>query len=394
MAKTPTYKTSEQLLRDRMDKSSRVAQVARDDKYGNINVGLMEMDSAIKYYFDNVIKPIVQENNQVTKVPVIYGSPERWKSVQRDGYYRDEKRKIMTPLIMFRRTGMENRRDLARNLDANNPQIYQDFHTKYSPRNRYTPFSRLNNEIPEREIFNVIVPNYVTLAYECIIWTDYTAQMNDLIEAINFSDSAYWGEPDKFKFYSVINSFTPSTELSDGEDRLIRTTFDISLNGYIIPNSVQKSLAQKSEKGINITKVVFDISTDQWAAMQTGSDDPRSMRAVFNELSYTPPPVVGSGYHISTDIVNYLNSNTELIADTVTADTATWSGASFQVAPGDLPATSIDNFIIYFGGGTLIAHSDIISFNRVGLDVVMVVNTGSLGYEITGGPVWGYGPWL
>ena len=31
-------------------------------------------------------------------VPVLYGSPERWKSVQKDGFYRDKNGKIQAPL--------------------------------------------------------------------------------------------------------------------------------------------------------------------------------------------------------------------------------------------------------------------------------------------------------
>ena len=38
-----------------------------------------------------------------TQVPVIYGSPERWKSIQKDAYYRDKKGAIMMPIIMFKR---------------------------------------------------------------------------------------------------------------------------------------------------------------------------------------------------------------------------------------------------------------------------------------------------
>lgn len=395
MAKIPTYKTNEQLMRDRSDRSSRVANVSRnDDKHSNINVGLLAMDSAIKYYFDNVIKPIVQENDKVIKVPVIYGSPERWKSIQRDGYYRDDKRKIQTPLIMYKRNSITNRRDLSRNLDANNPTIYQDFYTKYNKRNRYTPFSVLNNEIPEKEILNVVVPNYVTLTYECMIWTDYVVQMNKLIEAINFSDSAYWGEPDKFKFYSLIESFTPTIELSEGEDRMIRTAFDITLSGYIIPDSVQKILAQKSEKGISISKVLFDVSTEQWTQMQTGSDDPRSMRARFDELSYTPPPVGGAGTHISDAIVTYLNSNTQEVADTITPpDTAQWSGLSWQTAPGDLSPTSKDNFTFTING-QVISNDDVVSFGG-SPDVIAVFDTGSMGYDIElGDQIIAIGPWL
>ena len=80
-------------------------------------------------YFDNVIKPSVVMNGERIDVPLIYGSPERWKSVQRDGYYRDKEGKIQTPIIMFKRNSVEKRRDLGNKMDANNPQLYYTFQT-------------------------------------------------------------------------------------------------------------------------------------------------------------------------------------------------------------------------------------------------------------------------
>ena len=75
----------------------------RDDTTKPFSLGFKEIDEAISYYMDNIIKPTVMQNGVVQKVPFIYGSPERWKQVQKDGYYRDLKGKIMLPLITFKR---------------------------------------------------------------------------------------------------------------------------------------------------------------------------------------------------------------------------------------------------------------------------------------------------
>ena len=58
-------------------------------------------------YFKNIIKPNVVQNGQQIAVPVIYGSPERWKSVQADGFYRDASGRLMVPLIMFKRENID-----------------------------------------------------------------------------------------------------------------------------------------------------------------------------------------------------------------------------------------------------------------------------------------------
>ena len=55
----------------------------KDDVVKNVSIGLQDHDEAIMYYFDNVIRPSVIINGNRTNVPVIYGSPERWKSVQK-----------------------------------------------------------------------------------------------------------------------------------------------------------------------------------------------------------------------------------------------------------------------------------------------------------------------
>jgi hypothetical protein len=56
-------------------------------------------------------------------VPVIYGSPEKWKSVQKDGYYKDKNGKILNPIIMFKRDNIEKNRSTYNKLDANSPKF-------------------------------------------------------------------------------------------------------------------------------------------------------------------------------------------------------------------------------------------------------------------------------
>ena len=89
---------------------NRGAITRRDDDIKDIYIGIQDHDEAIAYYFNNVIKPSIIKNDERIAVPLIYGNPERWKSVQRDGYYRDKEGKIQTPLIMFKRDSVEKRR--------------------------------------------------------------------------------------------------------------------------------------------------------------------------------------------------------------------------------------------------------------------------------------------
>ena len=69
----------------------RQTQFKREDNIQDISVSLMDMDSTIMYYFENVIKPSVVENGETVKVPVMYSSPERWASIQKLGGMQNDK---------------------------------------------------------------------------------------------------------------------------------------------------------------------------------------------------------------------------------------------------------------------------------------------------------------
>ena len=71
----------------------------KGDTNNVINITLEDHDEAILYYIKNVIKPTVEINGNQQEVPVIYGSPERWKSMQKDGFFRDKNGKAFIPII-------------------------------------------------------------------------------------------------------------------------------------------------------------------------------------------------------------------------------------------------------------------------------------------------------
>ena len=230
----------------------------KGDNVKPFSVGIQDIDESIFYYFGEVIKPFVIQNGERRPVPIIYGSPEKWKSVQKDGYYRDEKGKIMAPLIMFKRESLDKNRSIANKLDANNPNNYQVFTKSYDSRNAYSNFNILNNRKPERQFYNIVVPDYITLTYNFAIFTYYIEQLNKIVEAIEYASDAYWGNPQRFQFKAMIDSFTFQTELVTDNERTVKSTFTLKINGYIIPNTIQKdttALNKSSNKTqINISE--------------------------------------------------------------------------------------------------------------------------------------------
>lgn len=241
----------------------RAKQISRKgDNWKSFNIGIKDIDETIKYYFDYVIRPSVIQNDQRIAVPVIYGSPERWKSMQRDGYYRDSKGKIMAPLIMFKRNNIERVRGLTNKIDANYPQYYAIAKQKYTAKNAYNNISVLNGYEPITTYQTIILPDYVNLTYNCIIYTYYVEQLNHVIESINYAADTYWGNPERFKFRATINSYQTVSELNTGTERMVRGTFDIKMNGYIIPSTVQSDL-ESAPKISTANKVVFNTETTE-----------------------------------------------------------------------------------------------------------------------------------
>jgi hypothetical protein len=242
-----------------INRGTLLARTENDIK--NPSVTLMDMDSAILHYFEKVIKPSVEDNGENVKVPVMYASPERWKAIQRDGFMKDKKRQTITPVIAYRRTSIEKDESLPIDkLDANNPHHFYTFEKKFSDVNRYDNFSAQIGLLPQREYYNVTMPDYVTLTYDFIIWTSYIEQMNKIVERVTYSDGAYWGDPDKMKFRTSVESFTDATEVSDAE-RLVRTTFTVTMRGYLLPegNFDHRSTTQKY---LTPKKVVFGTEVD------------------------------------------------------------------------------------------------------------------------------------
>lgn len=224
------------------------------------SIGIQDLDEAVFYYFKNVIKPFVYQNGIRREVPVIYGAPERWKSFQKDGYYRDKSGAVMLPIIVIKRDTIDKDRTVYNKLDANGPNLYGVFQKAFNPKNFYSNFAVLNNRIPTKQYHTVVVPDYVTLSYSCIIQTYYMEQLNKVIESIEYASDAYWGDPERFKFRAFIDSFTTATELTTGQDRLVKGTFNIRLRGYIIPDVINKDLASM-KKANSKSKIIIQMES-------------------------------------------------------------------------------------------------------------------------------------
>tara|TARA_Y100001972_G_scaffold57479_1_gene70619 strand:- start:944 stop:2167 length:1224 start_codon:yes stop_codon:yes gene_type:complete len=319
----------------------------KNDDTKRLHIGLRDIDETIVFYFNNVIKPSVIQNGSRKNVPIIYGSPERWKSVQKDGFYRDKNGKIQAPLIMFKRDSVEKNRALGNKVDPNNPLTYGVFKKKFSKKNVYDRFSVLTNRSKIDELYGVIIPDYVTLTYSCIIFTDYIEQMNKIIEAVNYASDSYWGDVDKFNFRAKIDSYTTTTELSQGQDRAVKTNFTITMYGYIVPDTIQAQISGMN-KYYSKSAVKFQLETagtlEELTAKAGTSQADTTVRFIDKDGGGQPP--ISS---LTTAEIAYLNTNNTFIANSISNNQATFSNAQFVSAPTGFSA-GVERHMVYING--------------------------------------------
>ena len=360
----------------------------KGDKQKDLYIGLEDIDGAILYYFENIIKPSVIQNNQIMTVPVIYGSPELWKSVQKDGYYRDFQGKLMVPIIMFKRNSIEKNRTLGNKLDGNKSHLFQVFEERYNRKNEYDKFSITTNRIPSKKMYASVIPDYITLTYDCVIFTDFVEQNNKLIEAIEFASDSYWGDLNRFHFRTKIDSFTTTTLLALGEDRAAKTSLTLTVNGYIVPDSINKAAAAAGKLFYSKSQVIFDLETttadlDRFTLAPAAKVSAMGATTFTADGGFTGGGGSGGGGGVSSADLTYLNTNKALTATDVIGNTATFTGKILNVSAGSsLPATSISSFTFY-AGSLVIPPAAILSFGG-DINPVLRIDTTTLGYSLDG----------
>jgi len=366
-----------------VDKKSRAYQNSvKDSEVKNFTIGLRDIDESIMYYFKEVIRPSVVQNGAKLNVPIIYGSPERWKSVQADGYYRDKEGKIQVPLIMFKRSSIEKNRTLGNKLDGNEVNNYVLVETRYNRRNVYDRFSVLANRKPSKQLVATIIPDYVTIQYECVLFTDYVEQMNKLIEGINFASDSYWGDPERFKFRARIDTYTTVTELNTGQDRAVKTNFTITLQGYIISDQINKELAN-TDLVYSTSEIIIGTETTTDAeglGATTLTDSQGAAVTTFDTAQLNYNQIVAG---MTFEEIKYIALQNTAIATSTTSTTATFNNVQIanELLPAGFPAIGKADFKVYVNG-QFIPSSQIVSIEQVDSNIVVTIDTVAVQYEI------------
>ena len=248
----PSLKSTESPRNDQL--LNRANEVRRDDDIVKTpKRTVYDIDYAIKWFIENEIQPQVQANG------------EKWDNVRRLGYLRDEKGMLQSPLIMIKRNSLQER-DTLKKLDINRPALGNQivYKNSYNKRNQYRDelFPVPTNEpMDSKELYAINIPEYVDVEYDLLIWTDFTTQLNTLVEQIMPYRTFAWGNEFN-KYRTFIRSLSFETINTVGEDRLVRCTMPLTVNGTLMAEQeYRKSTIQKR----------YSIKQVQWQGVISGS---------------------------------------------------------------------------------------------------------------------------
>lgn len=332
------------------------------------SITLFDIDYAMMTYLEDTVLPTLDDNGKVLKIPVIYGNSERWVGARRQGVYRDNKGKIQLPLMMIRRTSIAK----DDTMPMLNRHVSYSGVTKYSKDNRYDRFTLLGSNVkPKYEIYNITMPEYVELNYECMAWTNFTEQLNSVIEQLNYA-SSYWGDKDHFKFRTSVSDYNVINEVGDGTERINRVEFTLNVKAYLLPekfdgeNTIKKSMSTK--------RVVVSTETDV-----TGNGR-------LEGILTTPSP-----YYDNKDLIDFLSLNNSMTGSITTPNSASFNNVKLIQAPPQL-ASVVTSGITYSGnqydvktyinGVRYYWNTHITgSVNNTSLSLEFL--TGSLGFSVT-----------
>jgi len=364
---------------------NRAEQTRRDDDViRSVKRTIYDIDYAIKWYIENEIQPQIIANEQNLSVPVIFASGEKWDSVRRLGYLRDEKGMLQSPMIMLKRNSVAER-DEQRTLDVNRPNSGNSivYKGKYNERNRYEdelfPIPKNEPQLSQK-IYVVDIPKYVTVEYDMMLWCDFTTQITSLVDQILTYNRFSWGNEGN-KFPTSMGSVSFETVNSIGEDRLVRATIPITINATLLAE--QETRIDTIKKMYSVKKVVFDTVVDVDFGIFTTTTIPQQILQVKNYVMSGGMVSVsggGSSTTLNAATMNYLVNLIEKVGVYANVNSITIN-AQAAINPVTLQPSTKDEFDIYING----QYVDKATYTWTPSDVTtqtIVFDINELGYPI------------
>jgi hypothetical protein len=351
---------------------NRATQIKREGNELGKGVRLYDVDLAIAEHMIDTVVPSVEAFNEKIKVPVMYGNPERWASIRKNGYLRDKNGMLQIPLIMFKRNSISRDDTIPNTM---NRHVSYPTVTKFSKKHKYDRFSAMTDTTRPVQQYDIVMPDYVSISYEVMIWTDFTEHMNKIIEAFQYATDEYWGDKSGFKFRVKIDNFDNTTEVGEGTQRIVRTTFTMTVNAYLLPEKFDNEPTHT--KSLSPKKVVWGLEWDLTGGTGAGTNSVTKQK-MYNEYS---------------DIIDFMSVRGSQEGTFIDGDSVKLTNVELPKLPPELSESfnEDDRFRVYINGVLIPAAKYAYTGSYTNNEIVFNFSTGSaisatdLGYEIDSG---------
>jgi hypothetical protein len=152
--------------------------------------------------------------------------------------------------------------------------------------------------------------------------------MNKIVEQFQYASDRYWGKEDGFRFRTRIESFDTTQEVAEGSERIVRTTFNMNVNAYLLPETFDNKPVVKKE--FSKKRVVFGVETD-----------------LTGNLFTTP-----SLYNEYAQVIDFIGTRGSQMAEFIDATTVKLTGVKKPILPSELVGSFdiINWFRVYVNG--------------------------------------------
>ena len=240
---------------------NRAYDTRRDtDSFKTPSITLYDIDYAVLYFLKEKINFQIEENGRMITVPVMYAGGETWSQIQRHGYLRDKTRKILTPIIVLRRSGLLED-DRFSQLDVRGPlqskaMILRPNRQVDDP---YDQYQETDNSTNNFEFYATVLPTMVKVTYDVFIWTELQTQLNSIVEKIIPQNRLSWG--DSYQFTTKFGDVAFETLNDTGNDRIIRASLQLEVDGRL--RESYELFESDVIKAHSIKRLVFENEVEQ-----------------------------------------------------------------------------------------------------------------------------------
>tara|TARA_B000000557_G_C20810905_1_gene460055 strand:+ start:496 stop:1710 length:1215 start_codon:yes stop_codon:yes gene_type:complete len=310
--------------------------------YSIPSCGISDVDRAVFNLFDKQIPLFYDLEGERRKVPVIFATGERFAILKRRQPITDRSGAFILPLISISRTSIENKPQKGASNNEMFPHVVvrkvADENTKYRQLHNFEGFKNLKhteklnksrhdnvnlkNDFKNNVYETIEIPpvKYIGLIYDIVIWSSFTQQMNEFIEAIM---SAYTINPgQQFKLESEKGYWFPAfiesslsldnnyVDFTDAE-RYTKYTFNLNATGYIISPDIKggkkgiKSIVSSPDISFEVFNLERDIK-EKIVPVRDPSPESFLLSEIETDDTLIPGQVVGPS---STEILRNIEDN-------------------------------------------------------------------------------------